>query len=68
MLFLDFETGDTLQLTGTATIIWDPNRLGDWPGAHRLVEFEVGQVIARKTGFPLRWGLIDYSPFNPERE
>ena len=65
LLFLDFETGDTLQLTGTATIIWDAVRLRDWPGAHRLVEFEVGHVIARERAFPLRWHLIDYSPFNP---
>ena len=65
MLFLDFETSDTLQLTGTATIIWESARLRDWPGAHRLVEFEVGQVIARESTFPLRWRLIDYSPFNP---
>ncbi len=65
LLFLDFETGDTLQLTGTATIIWESARLRDWPGAHRLVEFEVGQVIARERAFPLRWRLIDYSPSNP---
>jgi uncharacterized protein len=65
LLFLDFATGDILQLTGAATIIWDTTRLRDWPGAHRLVEFEVGQAIARENGFPLRWRLIDYSPFNP---
>jgi predicted pyridoxine 5'-phosphate oxidase superfamily flavin-nucleotide-binding protein len=65
LLFLDFETGDVLQLTGTATAIWDAARLRDWPGAHRLIEFEVTEVIGRRKAVPLRWRLIDYSPANP---
>jgi predicted pyridoxine 5'-phosphate oxidase superfamily flavin-nucleotide-binding protein len=66
LLFLDFDTGDTLQLTGTATIVWDAARVREWPGAHRLVEFEIGQLVAHERAFPLRWRLMDYSPFNPK--
>jgi predicted pyridoxine 5'-phosphate oxidase superfamily flavin-nucleotide-binding protein len=65
LMFLDFETGDVLQLTGTATAIWDVERLRDWPGALRLIEFEVAEVIARRRALPLRWRFIDYSPANP---
>jgi len=65
LLFLDFETGDTLQLTGSAKILWDAARLRDWPGALRLVEFEIDRAIARERAFPLRWRLLDLSPFNP---
>ena len=59
LLFLDFETGRTLQLTGSATIVWDPALVREWPGAHRLVEFEILEVMLRENAFPLRWRLID---------
>lgn len=65
LLFLDFDTGDALQLTGTAAIVWDAARLRDWPGAQRLVEFEVGKIVARESASPLRWRLMDYSTLNP---
>jgi predicted pyridoxine 5'-phosphate oxidase superfamily flavin-nucleotide-binding protein len=65
LLFLDFETGRTLQLTGSATILWDAAALREWPGAHRVVEFEIVKDIARERALPLRWRLIDYSPANP---
>ena len=65
LLFLDFDTGDTLQLTGRAAIFWEAERLGDWPGAQRVVEFTIDQVKDRARAFPLRWRLMDYSPFDP---
>jgi predicted pyridoxine 5'-phosphate oxidase superfamily flavin-nucleotide-binding protein len=65
LLFLDFETGATLQLTGKARLDWDPQRLKSWPGAQRLIEFEVIEVIRRCVGSPLRGRLIEYSSFNP---
>ena len=65
LLFLDFQTGDVLQLTGQAAIIWDSPRLAEWPGARRLIEFVIAGVTVRRKTFPLRWQLIEYSPFNP---
>jgi predicted pyridoxine 5'-phosphate oxidase superfamily flavin-nucleotide-binding protein len=65
LLFLDFETGNSLQLTGTAAAVWDSPRLKDWPGARRLIDFEIAEVIVRKNAVPLRWRFIDYSPANP---
>jgi predicted pyridoxine 5'-phosphate oxidase superfamily flavin-nucleotide-binding protein len=65
LLFLDFETGRALQLTGSATILWDAALLREWPGAHRLIEFEIVQLVRHERAVPLRWRLIDYSPFNP---
>ena len=32
LLFLDWETGSTLQLTGQAQIVWDPQALRSGPG------------------------------------
>ncbi|KAF0648096.1 MULTISPECIES: pyridoxamine 5'-phosphate oxidase family protein [Streptomyces] len=57
LLFVDWSTGSTLQLTGTA-------RTEFTPGA-RTVRFTVtGTVEARHTG-PLRWSAPEYSPANP---
>jgi predicted pyridoxine 5'-phosphate oxidase superfamily flavin-nucleotide-binding protein len=65
LLFLDFETAATLQLTGTAEVLWDTPQMEEFPGALRLVRLQVQQVIEMQHRFPLRWALRGYSPFNP---
>ncbi|PSB32440.1 pyridoxamine 5'-phosphate oxidase family protein [Stenomitos frigidus] len=65
LLSIAFERGETLQLTGTAQIIWDSERLSEFAGAQRLVEFELSQAIATTNATPLRWQFIEYSPYNP---
>ena len=41
LLFIDFECGSTLQLTGRARIIWDANRVANFAGAERIIEFDM---------------------------
>ena len=65
LLFLDFETGGTLQVSGRAKIIWDEALAREWAGAQRLIEVEVLKTLEAVSAFPLRWRLLDYSPFNP---
>lgn len=65
LLFLDFESGSTLQLTGRAEILWNDSRMAEFPGARRLVRFEIAEAIETQNAFPLRWGFRGYSPFNP---
>lgn len=65
LLFVDFETGSTLELTGEAFIDWDAAHRVDVPGAERLVEFRVGSAVETPTGAPLRFRLLNRSPFNP---
>lgn len=65
LLFIDFEQGNTLQLTGEAHIIWDTDRIAEFAGAERIVEFEIEQVLELRHASPLRWQFIDYSPYNP---
>jgi len=65
LLFLDWERGNTLQLTGRARVDWDPSRAAAVPGAQRLVDFDVEQVIQIDGGSPLRWSFGKYSRFNP---
>jgi predicted pyridoxine 5'-phosphate oxidase superfamily flavin-nucleotide-binding protein len=68
LLFLDFENGRTLQLTGGAEVIWDKEQALRFPGAKRLLKFHVDEVIATESAFAQRWSLVDYSPVNPRAE
>jgi uncharacterized protein len=45
VLLVDFETGATLQLTGTAVIHWDPAIVRTLPGAERVLELEIEAVV-----------------------
>jgi predicted pyridoxine 5'-phosphate oxidase superfamily flavin-nucleotide-binding protein len=65
LLFVDFETGDRLQLTGTARIDWSPERAATVPGAERIVGVDVEEVVATPGGSALRWRLVEPSPHNP---
>ncbi|WP_405895559.1 pyridoxamine 5'-phosphate oxidase family protein [Streptomyces sp. NBC_00104] len=61
----DWETGSTLQLTGTTRIVWDAEEIARVPGAQRLVEFSVEAVREISAASPLRWTAPGYSRFNP---
>lgn len=65
LLFVDFDKGAILQLTGKATVIWDKQRVTEFPGAQRLLKFSVQEVIEAVTMLPLRWQFRGYSPHNP---
>lgn len=65
LLFIDWDTGDTLQITGRAEIIWDEQRRALWPGAERLVEVHVDAVIGRARGSALHWEFVEAHRLNP---
>ncbi|MDO9371038.1 MAG: pyridoxamine 5'-phosphate oxidase family protein, partial [Gammaproteobacteria bacterium] len=65
LLFVDFKKGTTLQLTGTAEVVWDMSRAKKMPGAQRMVQFSIAAVIKTQNALSLRWRLRSYSPFNP---
>jgi uncharacterized protein len=65
LVFLDFAHGSTLQLTGSAEIVWDKARLALHPGAERLVEFTIEAVVERHSITNKRWSLREFSPHNP---
>jgi predicted pyridoxine 5'-phosphate oxidase superfamily flavin-nucleotide-binding protein len=65
LLFIDFEHGRTLQLTGKAQISWDTARVAEFVRAERVVEFHIDQVIEVTLNRPFHWHLIEYSPHNP---
>ncbi|MGA7762523.1 MAG: pyridoxamine 5'-phosphate oxidase family protein [Candidatus Binataceae bacterium] len=65
LLFIGFESGRTLQLTGRAAIDWDSARASTLAGAARTVDFELDEMVDNPHGFPLRYEFHEYSHFNP---
>ncbi|MFI9582055.1 pyridoxamine 5'-phosphate oxidase family protein [Streptomyces sp. NPDC052236] len=57
LLFLDWSTGTTLQLTGTART--------EYAAAGRFTRFAVERVVQTDAASPLRWSAPEYSPANP---
>jgi ferredoxin-NADP reductase/predicted pyridoxine 5'-phosphate oxidase superfamily flavin-nucleotide-binding protein len=55
LLFVDFEAGHLMQLTGRANIDWDSPRVTAVPGARRLVSVAIEEVVVQKDVLPLRW-------------
>ncbi|WP_046158700.1 2Fe-2S iron-sulfur cluster-binding protein [Chromobacterium vaccinii] len=62
LLFVDFSSGDTLQLAGRAEV---PDMEAPPPlaGAERAWTFRVERVVRRRNALALRWTLREYSPF-----
>jgi len=65
LLFIDFDNGSAIQIMGEAKIIWDVDRVAEFAGAERLVEFEIYGVVHTQSAVPIKWQFLDYSPFNP---
>ena len=51
--FIDFESGSLLQLTGKARLDWDSERIAAFPGARRLIHFDVDQALFRPNALQL---------------
>jgi hypothetical protein len=64
LLFPDFERGRTLQLSGSAIIDWDSDR-STFPGAQRLLIFDIKKAIEIEQPALAGFVLQEYSPFNP---
>lgn len=65
LLVPDWETGDLLQLSGTAHTVWDGAEAAAVPGAQRIVEFLIEAVQETQDAVRLRWSDPDFSRFNP---
>jgi predicted pyridoxine 5'-phosphate oxidase superfamily flavin-nucleotide-binding protein len=66
LLFIDFDSGRILQITGRATIDWSPDRVRTFPGAERVIDFEIEQIIDTPAGFPLVAKFRQFSRNNPK--
>lgn len=55
LLFVGFESGDTLQLSGSAHVEWEHPEIQSFPGARRLVRFELDEAVELRGALPLRF-------------
>lgn len=62
LVFMDFATGDLLQLQGYAEIVWDGEEVRSFTGAERLWRVRVTAGWRRRAALPLRWTFRDYAP------
>jgi predicted pyridoxine 5'-phosphate oxidase superfamily flavin-nucleotide-binding protein len=61
LLFIDFASGDVLQLQGRAAIDWHPEGSGP-TGAERLWRVEIARAWRRRGAFPFAWRFGDFAP------
>jgi ferredoxin-NADP reductase/predicted pyridoxine 5'-phosphate oxidase superfamily flavin-nucleotide-binding protein len=62
VLFVDFETGDLLTLTGTAEVVWGGDELKAFDGAERAWRFRIEAGWRLREALPLRWAFRERSP------
>ncbi|WP_434712557.1 pyridoxamine 5'-phosphate oxidase family protein [Rhizobium sp. YTUHZ045] len=55
LVFVDFETGDMLQITGRAEILLSSPELASFERAERLWRFKPESIVLRPDALPLRW-------------
>jgi uncharacterized protein len=60
LIFIDFASGDILQLQGTVTIDWHPSPTPT--GAERLWRFAIERAWRRRGAFPFDWAFGSYAP------
>jgi hypothetical protein len=65
LLFVDWQTGTTLQVSGRAEIVWDADEVARWPGAQRIVAVAIDAVHEHERALPAPWLLIEPSRVNP---
>ncbi|HEX6956839.1 MAG TPA: pyridoxamine 5'-phosphate oxidase family protein [Ferrovibrio sp.] len=62
LLFIDFDSGNLLALTGAASVILDDPLIAAFQGAQRLLRFEPEAGYLLRGAVPLRWTEPDYAP------
>jgi hypothetical protein len=63
LLFIDFQQGDLLYLTGTAAVIWEGEEIRHYAGAERLLRFQLQRGYRVTGSLPMRWSEPEFSPF-----
>jgi ferredoxin-NADP reductase/predicted pyridoxine 5'-phosphate oxidase superfamily flavin-nucleotide-binding protein len=55
LVFIDFATGDLLQMSGDAEVILDSPEIAAFQGAERLWTFTPRRIVRRRNALALRW-------------
>ncbi|AZF22220.1 pyridoxamine 5'-phosphate oxidase family protein [Pseudomonas sp. R3-52-08] len=64
LLFIDFESGDVLQVAGRTSLILSGPQVAEFEGAQRLWTVTVEQVVRRPAALALRWRFVEFSPYS----
>lgn len=59
LVFVDFDTGSLLHISGRASIDWHPQNAQD-PDAWRMINVEIDSVVERPGALALRWVRQDH--------
>ncbi|MET1080779.1 MAG: pyridoxamine 5'-phosphate oxidase family protein [Pseudomonas sp.] len=62
LLFIDFVSGELLQLSGSTELILEGPQIAAFQGAERLWRFRVEQLVRRPAALSWRGQFQDYSP------
>ena len=62
LLFVNFDRGNLLYLTGAAEVIWEGDEVDAFIGAERLFRFRTTRGYRVNGSLPLRWTAPEYSP------
>lgn len=62
LLFIDWNQGHVLMLTGHAEIIWDDEQLPFFAGAERLWQFRMVEGVYLKNAIKVKWSFNSWSP------
>ena len=61
-LFVDFDAGDLVYMTGDAEVEWQGEKVDAFVGAERLIRFRAATVIRAEASLPLRFEFGEFSP------
>lgn len=62
LLFVDWDSGDLLQIQGQVEILWNGEEARGLAGAERLWRVRVTSGWRRRGALPLRWSFQGYAP------
>jgi hypothetical protein len=62
LLFIDYDSGDTLQIAVRATIVSEGEEIAAFRGALRMIKLELTSALRTRKCVPLRWGPAEPSP------
>ena len=62
LLFVDFQTGSLLSMTGEAQVVWHDALTSGFAGAERLVRFKSRSIRSYFGALPFQWRFKEQSP------
>jgi predicted pyridoxine 5'-phosphate oxidase superfamily flavin-nucleotide-binding protein len=62
ILFIDYDSGTTLQVSARAELVTEGEELASFRGALRLVRLHVTDALRTDGALPLRWSAAELSP------